>query len=294
MAAEARSTSPERAWRRFEACLETLPDGDASGLVERALTRTRPGSLVWRAAGLRHPAVRELAGGLAWHAALEEAGRARSADERRRRRSLLATALEGARSRPDSALARALAVSLGERGFDDEWLSQALAAAADEESIGTYATRGELAGHALARSGRTLRALLRALDDRSERGAREADAAQTARVLARDLRALPRHLERGQLYLPFDRMQAFGVRTQDLHAPKPTEPLRALVTEQIGWIRGLVAKLERRPKRLLTPAGVVLRLHAARTEQALRWLALRGFERRARRKSGGEGAAWEG
>jgi phytoene/squalene synthetase len=285
-------TRPERLWQRLEGLLTAPPEGRSQEVVERAALRARTPWLLWRAAGVQRPAVRELAGGFAWLALLEGARKHPDPSERGRRRALLARALQAAGAEPSSALARALGASLGPARFERGWLSDALAAAAEEETIGTYATRGELSAHALRRSGRGLRALLRALDRASERTEREADAAEAARVLTLDLCALPTELERGQLYLPFDLMQAAGVLPADCLAPDLSEPLAALIADQIGWIRGLLTKAQPLPRDLGRIRGLPLHLGLTRTRMRLRRLQRRGFpRRRAERKSEPEGSA---
>jgi hypothetical protein len=256
---------------------ESAATGAEAARIVTRLSRARRGDVLawWPGSPWRDPLT---APGLVWLALLEDAANARgAAGANRPAKSAarnpsndgptpadFAAVLERARGgRPQTLLGRALAHGFAEGGPAPDELARALDAARAFERGGTFATRRALAERALAWSGGTAAAWTRQLARRAESfgGVRRIEFAPAGPRFASDAELVRRleagcsaerlarwtarpavELAAGRLVFPLDELSRAGLAPSDM-VERPDDPRwRELAANQVGFVRGLLAR----------------------------------------------------
>jgi hypothetical protein len=284
---------------------------DAARIVTR-LSRARRGDALawWPGSPWRDPLT---APGLVWLALLEDAANARgAADASRPAKSAakspsiggptpadFAAVLERARGgRPQTLIGRALAHGFAEGGPAPDELSRALDAARAFERGGTFATRRALAERALAWSGGSAAAWTRLLARRAESfgGVRRVEFAPAGPRFANDAELVRRleagcsaerlarwtarpavELAAGRLVFPLDELSRAGLAPSDM-VERPDDPRwRELAANQVGFVRGLLARAWPAAGLAGPLAGRAVAAWLAGVERCLRQIEARAF-----------------
>lgn len=272
---------------------------DAARIVTR-LSRARRGDALawWPGSPWRDPV---MAPGLVWLAELEASAGARDGSSAGSRPGLadFAAVLERARSgRPQTLIGRALAHAFTEGGGTLDELTRALDAARAFERGGTFATRRALAERALAWSGGSAAAWTRLVARRREAfgGARRVEFAPAGPRLSNDPELVRRleagcsaerlarwtarpavELASGRLVFPLDELARAGLAPADM-GERPSDPRwRALVADQVGFVRGLLARAWPAAGQAGPLAGRAIALWLAGVERCLARIEARAF-----------------
>jgi phytoene/squalene synthetase len=177
---------------------------------------------------------------LAWQFLLSQcAAQGKLSSELMRWRSLLS---ESFSPDPERALARALRPTIRRHGLHQAAFTQTLDAFIELTQVGSFETRSDLLQRARQLSENSSLALLSMLGTRNERNEILAVSLGSALQLIHWIENIQACMQREYLPLAVDDLTRHGLNILTLQAPGAKVGERALVADQIQWIRQLLAK----------------------------------------------------